>query len=69
MCYSIEPRDRIFVKGYQFLSFGKNVGAHATKVAKNVSNEYSQKLLDSAEKSTTDAIKTSSKEVFRKLQK
>ena len=24
-CYSIEPTDRIFVKGYGFLSFAKSV--------------------------------------------
>ena len=45
MRYSIEPRDRIYAKGYGFLTF-----------AKNMSNNYSQKLLDSAKKSTTDAI-------------
>ena len=49
MKYSIEPRDRIYVKGYGFLSFAKNMG-------KSLSNKYSQKLLDSAKKSTTDAI-------------
>ena len=26
MRYSIEPRDRIYVKGYGFLSFAKNIG-------------------------------------------
>ena len=62
MKYSIEPRDRIYVKGYEFLSFAKNMG-------KNLSNKYGQKLLDSAKKSTTDAIKTASKEQFKKLQK
>ena len=25
MRYSIEPRDRIYVKGYGFLSFAKNI--------------------------------------------
>ena len=54
MTYSIEPRDRIYVKGYGFLSFAKNTG-------KNLSNKYGQKLLNSAKKSTTDAIKTASK--------
>ena len=34
---------------------------HPTKVAKNMSNKYGQKLLDSVKKSTTDAIKTTSK--------
>ena len=24
--YSVQPRDRIFVKGYEFLSFAQNVG-------------------------------------------
>ena len=41
--YSIEPRDRIYVKGYGFLSFAKDRG-------KNVSNKYGQKLFDSAKK-------------------
>ena len=40
MCYSIEPRERRYVKGYGFLSFAKNMGGHATKVAKNLNNKY-----------------------------
>ena len=32
MRYSIEPRDKIYMKGYGFLSFAKNMGTHATKV-------------------------------------
>ena len=66
MRYSIEPRDRIYVTGYGFLSFAKNIGRHANKVAKNLSNKYSQKLLDTAKKSTTDAIKTASKRGIQK---
>ena len=66
MRYSIEPRDRIYVKGYGFLSFAKNIGTHATKVTKNMSNKYSQKLLDIAKKSTRDSIKTASKREIRK---
>ena len=54
MRYSIEPRDRIQVKGYRFLTFAKNMG-------KSLSNKYGHKLLDNAKKSTTDAIKTTSK--------
>ena len=57
--YSIEPRDRIYVKGYRFLSFAKNMG-------KSLSNKYGQKLLDSAKKSTADAIKTASKGTTQK---
>ena len=59
MRYSIEPKDRIYVKGYGFLSFAKNMG-------KNLSSKYGQKLLDSAKKSTTDAIKTASKRAIQK---
>ena len=60
MRYWIEAKNRIYVKGYGFLSFAKNMGTHATKIARNLSNKYSQKLLDSAKKSTADAIKTAS---------
>ena len=66
MRYSTEPRDRIYVKDYVFLSFAKNMGRHANKVAKILSNKYGQKLLDSAKKSTTDAIKTASKRAIQK---
>ena len=57
--YSIEPRNRIYVKGYGFLSFAKNMG-------KNLSNKYGQKLLDTAKKSKTDAMKTASKRAIQK---
>ena len=69
MRFFIVPRDRIYVKGYWFLSFAKNMDAHATKVAKNLSNKYSKKLLDSAKISTTDAIKLLQKEQFKKQKK
>ena len=59
MRYSTEPRDRIYVKGYGFLSFAKDMG-------KNLSNRYGQELLDSAKKCTTDAIKTASKREIQK---
>ena len=42
------------------MSFAKNIG-------KSLSNKYSQKLLDSAKKSTTDVIKTSSKRATQKI--
>ena len=59
MRYSIDPRNRIYVKGYEFLSFAKNTG-------KSLSNKYAQKPLDSAKKATTDAIKTASKRAIQK---
>ena len=32
MRYSAERRDRIFVKGYGFLSFAKNIGKNIGKI-------------------------------------
>ena len=59
MRYSSEPRDRIYVKGYGFFSFAKNMG-------ESLSNKYGRKLLDSAKKSVTDTIKTASKRAIQK---
>ena len=66
MRYSIEPRERRSVKGYGFLTFARNIGTHLGKVAKSMSNKYSQKLDDTAKKSATDAIKTASKRAIQK---
>ena len=55
MRYLVEPR-------YGFLSFAKNID-------KNLSNKkYGQKLLDSAKKSTTDAVKSASKRAIQKTE-
>ena len=66
MRYSIEPRERRCVKGYGFLSFAKNLGTHATKVAKNLNNKYGQKLADSSKNSETDASKIAGKRTIQK---
>ena len=55
MRYSIEPRDRVYVKGYGFMSF-----------ARSISNKYGKKLVDTAKKSAADAIKTASKRAIQK---
>ena len=55
MRYSIEPRDRVYVKGYGVMSF-----------ARHMSNKYGKKLVDRAKKSATDAIKTASKRAIQK---
>ena len=55
MCYSIEPTERIYVKGYEFLS-----------CARNLNNKYGQNLADSAKKSATDAFKIASKRTIQK---
>ena len=59
MRYSIEPRDGIYVKGYGFLSFAKNI-------SKNLSDKYGKKIIDTAKKSRTNAIKTASKRAIQK---
>ena len=48
------------------MSLAKNVGIHATKFFKNLSCKYSQKLLDSARKTTKDVVKTDSKTAIQK---
>ena len=42
---------------------GKNIGKN---ISKSLSGKYSQKLIDHAKQSTTDAHKTSSKKVIQK---
>ena len=59
MRYSIEPKNRIYVKGYGFLCFDKSM-------VKNLSHKYSQNLFDSAKKSSADSIKTASKRAIQK---
>ena len=55
MRYSIEPRYRLYVKGYGFMSF-----------ARSMSNKYGKKLVDTTKKSAADAIKTASKRAIQK---
>ena len=67
--YSVQPRDQIFVKGYGFLSFTKNMGKNIGKnITKNLSSKYNQKILDHAKQSTTDAIKTASNWAIQKTE-
>ena len=67
MRYSIQPRDRIFVKGYGFLSFAKNMGKNIGKnISKILSGKCSQKILDHTKQSATDAFKTASKRGIQK---
>ena len=62
MCYSTEAREKIYLKGYGFSSFAKNIG-------RNLSNQYGQKLVDSAKKSETDPLKIASKRAIQKTAK
>ena len=68
--YSVYPRDRIFVKGYGFLSFAKNVAKNIRKIeSKNLSSKCSQNFLDHVKQSTADAFKTASKRTIKKQPK
>ena len=66
--YLVQPGDRIFVKGYEFLSFANimrgNIGKNASK---NLSGKHSHKLRDYANQSATDAFKTASKRAIKKM--
>ena len=69
--YSSRPRDQIFEKGFEFLSFPKNMGGNiGKKYAKNISKSLSgkcrQEIFDYAKKSATDTRATSSKRVIQK---
>ena len=55
MRYSIKPTDRVYVKGYGFVFF-----------ARSMSNKYGKKLVDTATKFATGAIKTASKRAIKK---
>ena len=58
MRYSIEPKNRIYVKWYGFLSF-----------AKNMSNKYSQKILTLIKSLKQMQLKLPEREQFKKQQK
>ena len=72
--YSVQPRDRIFVKGCRFLSFARNMVKNIGKnISKSISSKYSQgmlamrqKLLDHDKQSATDTFKTASKRLIQK---
>ena len=60
--YSVQQRNRIFVKGHGFFSFVKNMGGNIGKnISKKLSSKYSQKRIDHAKQSATDALKIASK--------
>ena len=54
--YSLEPRTRKYVRGYGFLSFGRNL-----------TNKYGKQLLDFATKTRVDPLKTASQKVIHNI--
>ena len=57
MTHPFKPSDSIFVNGYVFLSFAKNISKN---ISKNSSSEYGQRHLDHDKQSATDAFKAAS---------
>ena len=48
--YLVQPRDQIFLKDYELLSFAKNMAQNIDKnISKILSSKHSQKILDNAE--------------------
>ena len=74
MCYSIEPRERRYVKGYGFMSFARNFGNKygkklintAIKAGTNFNSKYGKKLTDTAIKTGKDFATIAGKKIVHK---
>ena len=74
MRYSIEPRERRYVKGYGFTSFARNFGNKygktlmntAIKTGTNFSSKYGKKLTDTAIKTGRDYATIAGKKIVHK---
>ena len=74
MRYSIEPRERRYVKGYGFMSFARNFGNKygkklmntAIKTGTNFNSKYAKKLTDTAIKTGKDFAKIAGKKIVHK---
>ena len=75
MRYSIEHRERRYVKGYGFMSFVRNFGNKygkklmntAIKTSTNFNSIYGKKLTDTAIKTGKDFAKIAGKKVVHKM--
>ena len=60
MCYSIEPRERRFVKGYGFMSLARNFNDNYSKSLMDASKTFAKsagkKILKETTKATGDLI-------------
>ena len=74
MRYSIEPSERRYIKGYDFLSFARNFGNKygkklmntAIKTGANFNSKYGKKLTDTAIKTGKDFATTAGKKIVHK---
>ena len=65
--HSLKPKEIIFVKSYRFSYFAKNVSTNVSKsLNKNVSGNFSLKLLYHAKQPATDVFQIFSKRVIQK---
>ena len=55
MCYSIEPRERRFIKGYGFLSFARNLKDKYGKSLRNPSETFAKTAGKEIHKETAKA--------------
>ena len=67
MCYSVQPRDQIFVKGYGFLNFAENISVKIS-VKSSVVN-IARNLLIMLKNLKQMHLKLLQKESFKKQQK
>ena len=74
MRYSIEPRERRYIKGYGFLSFARNFGNKygkklmntAIKTGTNFNSKYGKRLTDTAIKTGKDFATIAGKKIVHK---
>ena len=74
MRYSIEPKERRYVKGYDFLSFARNFGNKydkklintGIKTGTNFNSKYGKKLPDTAIKPGKDFATIAGKKILHK---
>ena len=74
MRYSIEPKERRYVKGYVFMSFARNFGNKygkklintAIKTGTNFDSKYGKKLTDTAIKTGKDFATIAGKKIIHK---
>ena len=65
--YSVQPKDPIFVKGYDFFLLLKIYVKNISKcISKNVSKNFSQKRIDHAKHFTINAVKATSKRAIQR---
>ena len=67
--YSAYSKSGIFVKGYWYLPFPKNIVKNiGKKISKNLSGKYNQMFMDHIKQSPTEGLKTISTKANGKIE-